>query len=86
MSIKQITGTVKNSDGASAPFTGTITVTDPPVITSVTVAPLSAPTGTPRTITVVARDPAGLALTYACSVDGVVLPATATPGVFVWTG
>lgn len=86
MQTKQIAGIVKNSDGSTAPFTGTISVSGVPVIHSLTVTPQSAGVGTERKIVVLATDPDGLALTYACSVDGVALPATSVPGEFSWNG
>lgn len=86
MSTKQITGLVSNTDGSTAVFSGTIVVSEPPIVQSVTVLPALAGAGVPRSITIVASDPNGEALNYQCSVDGVALAPTATPGVFVWGG
>lgn len=86
MSTKTISGSVHNTDGSVTPFTGTIVFFDPPVIQSVTVTPSTGAAGTPRTIQITATDPNGLVLTYACSVDGVALTQTLTPGEFIWNG
>jgi hypothetical protein len=86
MHTRQFNGTVRNADGSTAPFSGTFTESGVPVIDSVTVVPATAPPGTPRTITIIAHDPDGIAITYECSVDGVSLSPTATPGVFIWNG
>jgi hypothetical protein len=81
-----ISGTVTNAGGASQPFTGTIEIVEAPVISGVTVVPQSAPSGTLRTITVVAHDPQDLALTYECTVNGAPAAAVAgQPGVFTVT-
>lgn len=84
MSIVTITGTVKDSIGATAPFTATVNIAAAPVITGVSVVPVSAPAGTLRTITVNATDPnvPALPLTYTCLVAGVAATATSVPNVF----
>lgn len=84
MSTVTITGTVVDSAGASAPFSGTITIAAAPVISSVSVVPVSAPSGTLRTITINATDPnvPPLSLTYTCLVGGVAATATSSPNVF----
>lgn len=84
MSTVTFTGTVTDTAGASAPFTGTITVANAPVISSVSVIPLSAPSGTLRTITINATDPntPALPLKYTCLVNGVAATATSVPNVF----
>lgn len=70
MSTVTVSGTVVDAAGLSHPFAGTITIEGPPVISSVTIVPASAPAGTLRTITIVATDPQGGALTYTCTVPG----------------
>lgn len=77
-------GTVTDSAGASAPFTGTINVANAPIISSVSVVPLSAPAGTLRTITINATDPntPPLPLKYTCKVNNVAATPTAVPNVF----
>ena len=77
-----IAGTVTNAGGASAPFAGTIEIVEVPVIDGILVVPSMAPAGTLRTITVLAHDPGGLTLTYACNVNGVPATPTGQPGVF----
>jgi len=84
MSTLNVTGVVTNESGASSPFSGAITVIDPPVVNSVVVNPQSAPAGTLRTITVNATDPQEQALTYACKVNGVDATPTAQPNVFTF--
>jgi hypothetical protein len=52
----------------------------------VSVSPDPAVAGTLRTITVVATDPQGQALTYTCKVNGVdATPVAGSPGVFTYT-
>jgi hypothetical protein len=79
MAVFQVTGTATNVDGTTN-FTGTINTTAPPVVTSVTVVPQSAPAGTPRTITVVATGTAPI--TYNLTSPVV---QTNTTGVFTVT-
>jgi hypothetical protein len=67
------------------PYTGTIVVLDPPVVSGVTVVPAAAPAGTLRTITVNATDPNGDPLTYTMLVNGTAATQTSTPGVFTIT-
>ena len=81
-----ITGTVTDPNG-SAPFSVTVT-TDLVSITSATVAPSTAPAGTPRTLTVVGTSSAGLPLSATLNpVSGVTFtPVSGQPaGTFVWT-
>ena len=86
MSNKTISGVVADSQGATTPFSGTINITDSPVINSVVVSPDPAPVGTMRTITITATDPQGLALTYTCLVDGIAAtPVTGQPNKFTVT-
>lgn len=82
MATLNITGTATNASGVATPFTGTITVVEAPVISGITVNPQSAPAGTLRTITVIASDPQGQALTYTCMVNGVNANSTSQPNVF----
>lgn len=84
MATVNITGTVVDSAGASVPFSGIITIAAAPVVSSVSVVPLTAPAGTLRTITINAIDPnvPPLPLTYTCLVGGVAATATSTPNVF----
>jgi hypothetical protein len=79
MAILQVTGTVVDGDGLSTPFTGTINTSTPPVISSVTIVPQSAPVGTTRMITIVAVGTPPL--TYNLSVSGVAQPPNST-GIF----
>lgn len=84
MAVKHITGTIRNTDGATVSFTGTITIAEDPVVALVTVDPDPAPPGTLRTITIKASDPNNLPLTYTCFVDGIpAVPVSGPPGVFV---
>lgn len=86
MSSLAVTGTVTNESGLSSPFTGIITVVDPPVVSGVTIDPASAVAGTLRTITIAATDPQGQNLTYTCKVNGVdASPVAGQPGVFTFT-
>jgi hypothetical protein len=86
MAIHNIIVKVTNSGGGSVTGGGTINVVDPPVIQSVTATPDPAPAGTLRTITINATDPAGLALSYTCTVDGIADPAvTGHPNQFTVT-
>lgn len=89
MSTLTVTGEVKNESNLVATFTATINVIDapkPPVVKSVTVAPDPAPAGTLRTITIVASDPQGQALTYTCKVGTQnATPVAGKPGVFTFT-
>jgi hypothetical protein len=81
-----ITGTVTDANG-SAPFSVTVT-TDQVAITSATVVPAVAPSGTSRTLTIIATSSAGLALQATLNaVAGITfLPLTGQPaGTFVWT-
>ena len=80
MAVFQVTGTATNVDGTTN-FTGTINTVAPPVVTSVTVVPQSAPVGTPRTITVVATGTAPI--TYNLTAPGT--PQSNTTGVFTVT-
>lgn len=84
MSTVTITGTVRDSAGATSPFSATATISQSPIISSVSVVPLSAPQGTLRTITINATDPntPPLPLTYTCLVAGVAATATSVPNVF----
>jgi hypothetical protein len=84
MSTMTVAGTITNSGGAIANFTGTINIVDPPVIDSVSVSPDPAAPGTLRTITVVAHDPQDQQLTYSCQVNGVDATPTETPHVFTF--
>ncbi len=86
MAVHDFIAKVTNSKGNSANAPGHITTIDPPVISNVTVVPDPALAGTLRTITITATDPAGLALTYALTVDGVAATAVAgQPNVFTFT-
>jgi hypothetical protein len=80
-----VTGTVTDAAGLSTPFTGNITTLSGPVISSVVIAPQSAPSGTLRTITINATDPQNSAMTYTCLVAGVAATSTAQPNVFTFT-
>lgn len=84
MSTVTLTGTVTDSAGATAPFSGTIIIANAPIISSIVVVPLSAPANTLRTITINATDPntPALPLTYTCVVNGKPATATAAPNVF----
>lgn len=84
MSTLAITGTAVDTSGASTPFTGSITVIDPPAINSVVVSPASAVAGTLRTITINATDPQGQTLSYTCKVNGINATPTGQPNVFTY--
>jgi len=84
MATLQVTGTVTDAQGLTAPFTGTIQTQSAPVVSSVTVSPQSAPVGTLRTITINASDAEGGPLTYACFVEGQAATPTAQPNVFTF--
>lgn len=58
-----ITITVTDANGLTASFTAFADVQTPPVISSVTVVPQSAPAGTSRTVTVNATGSAPLSFT-----------------------
>lgn len=84
MTTLQITGVVTNVSGLSQPFTGTVDVIDPPVVSGVTFSPEAPKAGDLVTITVAATDPQNEALTFSCEVNGVAATASAAPGVFTW--
>lgn len=80
-----ITGTITDSSGLSTPFTAKATIAaSPPVIVSASVTPQSAPAGTTRTLTIVATDPQGGAITYNPVAAGITFTPTTTPGVFTF--
>jgi hypothetical protein len=82
-----ITGTVTDASGAVSTFSTTVT-TDQVTITSATVSPAVAPTGTQRTLTVVATSSGGLALTFGTPVAAGITftPVSAQPaGQAAWT-
>ena len=86
MTVHDFIAKVTNSKGASASAPGHINIVDPPVISSVTVTPDPAPAGTLRTIVINATDPAGLALSYSLTVDGVAVnPVSGQPNQFTIT-
>ena len=84
MATLQVTGTVKDAQGLTTPFTGTINTQSAPVVSSVVVTPDPAPVGTKRTITINAADAEGGPLTYTCFVEGQAATPTAQPNVFTF--
>lgn len=83
-----ITGSVTDADGNSAPFTATATQSTADVVTivSVTVTPADGPVGTARTLTVVAKSSQSEVLTATVEATGVTFtPVAGQPaGTFVW--
>lgn len=82
-----ITGTVTDADGASSTFSTSASL-DSVSITSATVVPATAPSGTTRTLTVLAASSLGAALTFGLPVaSGITFtPAAGQPaGQGQWT-